>query len=84
MPLGKDVSANMREMYADNKRKGKARGAGGKVRSRAQMIAIAMSAAGKSKNKAGDMHKMPDGHMMSDKEMMMKMRASRGHSKGSA
>lgn len=50
MPLGKDISANMRELYADNKRSGKERGANGKVRSRAQMIAIAMSAAGKSKS----------------------------------
>lgn len=50
MPLGKNVSANMRELYADNKKKGKERGANGKVRSRKQMIAIAMSVAGKSKN----------------------------------
>jgi hypothetical protein len=49
MPLGKNVSSNIRELYKDNKKSGKARGANGKVRSRAQMIAIAMSAAGKSK-----------------------------------
>lgn len=59
MPLGKDVSANIREMYADNKKKGKERGAKGKPRSRAQMIAIAMHAAGKSKKK-----------MMMKKDMM--------------
>jgi len=51
MPLGKDVSKNISELYADNKKKGEARGAGGKPRSRAQIIAIALSAAGKSKNK---------------------------------
>jgi hypothetical protein len=48
MPLGKDVSKNMRELSADNRKKGKERGAGGKARSRNQMIAIALSAAGKS------------------------------------
>lgn len=47
MPLGKNVSANIKELYKDNKKKGKARGANGKPRSRAQIIAIAMSAAGK-------------------------------------
>ena len=47
--LGKDVSKNMHELAMDNKKKGKARGAGGTPRSREQMIAIALSAAGKSK-----------------------------------
>ena len=50
MPLTKNVSANIKELYADNKKTGKARGANGKPRSRAQIIAIAMSAAGKSKD----------------------------------
>jgi len=49
MPLGRNVSANIRELMADNKKKGKARGAGGKPRSKKQIIAIALSAAGKSK-----------------------------------
>lgn len=49
MPLGKSVSKNIKELYADNAKKGKARGANGKPRSRAQMIAIAYSAAKKSK-----------------------------------
>jgi len=49
MPLGKDVSKNMHELAMDNMKKGKERGAGGKPRSRQQMIAIALSAAGKSK-----------------------------------
>ena len=53
MPLGGNVSANIRELYKDNKKKGKARGANGKPRSRAQIIAIGLSAAGKSKNKKG-------------------------------
>ena len=51
MPLGKNVSANIHELYADNKKKGKARGAGGVARPRAQIIAIALTAAGKSKGK---------------------------------
>jgi hypothetical protein len=41
----------MHELYADNRKSGKARGANGKPRSRKQMIAIAMSAAGMSKRK---------------------------------
>jgi hypothetical protein len=49
MPLGKDVSKNMHELAMDNRKKGKERGAGGTPRSRQQMIAIALSAAGKSK-----------------------------------
>ena len=49
MPLGKDVSKNMSELARDNRKKGKEREAGGKARSRQQMIAIALSAAGKSK-----------------------------------
>lgn len=49
MPLGKDVGANMREMMKDNMKKGKERGMGGKKRSRKQMIAIALHAAGKLK-----------------------------------
>jgi len=51
MPLGKNVSKNIRELYKDNKKSGKARGANGKARGRKQIIAIAMSAAGKSKKK---------------------------------
>jgi len=51
MPLGKNVSKNISELYADNKKKGKERGAMGKARSRQQIIAIALSAAGKSKGK---------------------------------
>ena len=49
MPLGKNVSKNIKELMADNKKKGKERGAGGKPRSRKQIIAISLSAAGKSK-----------------------------------
>ena len=48
-PLGKNVSKNIHELYMDNKKSGKARGANGKPRSRAQIIAISLSAAGKSK-----------------------------------
>lgn len=51
MPLGKNVSKNIRELIKDNKKKGKARGANGKKRSRKQIIAIALNAAGKSKKR---------------------------------
>jgi len=51
MTLGKNVSKNISELYADNKKSGKARGAMGKPRSRDQIVAIALSAAGKSKGK---------------------------------
>jgi len=40
MPLGKDIGKNIRELKADNKKKGKAKGAGGKARSMKQIIAI--------------------------------------------
>lgn len=49
MPLGKNIKKNFHELYLDNKKKGKARGANGKPRSRAQIIAIALSAAKKKK-----------------------------------
>ena len=49
MSLTKDVSKNIKELYADNKKTGKERGANGTARSRKQIIAIAMSVAGKSK-----------------------------------
>ena len=51
MPLGKNVSKNISELYKDNKKSGKARGANGKPRSRTQIIAISLAAAGKSKKK---------------------------------
>ena len=47
MPLGKNVSKNIRELYKDNKKKGKERGANGKIRSRKQILAIALSSAKK-------------------------------------
>lgn len=48
----KTISANIRELMADNKKKGKARGQGGKPRSRKQIIAIALTVAGKSRPSA--------------------------------
>jgi len=51
MPLTKNVSKNISELYKDNMKKGKEKGANGKVRPRKQIIAIALKAAGKSKYK---------------------------------
>lgn len=45
----KTISANIRELYKDNKKSGKAKGAGGKARPRKQIIAIALSMARKKK-----------------------------------
>jgi len=46
MPLGKDIGKNIRELRADNRKKGKARGAGGRPRSQKQILAIALRSAG--------------------------------------
>lgn len=47
----KTISSNIRELYKDNKKTGKAKGAGGKARPRKQIIAIALSQAKRSKRK---------------------------------
>lgn len=49
MPLGKSVKSNIKELIADNKKKGKAKGVNGKKRPIKQIVAIAYSAAGKKK-----------------------------------
>lgn len=52
MPLlsgKKNIGKNIKELMADNKKTGKAKGANGKVRSRKQIIAIALSKAKKVK-----------------------------------
>jgi hypothetical protein len=46
MPLGKDIGKNIRELRADNRKKGSARGAGSKPRSQKQILAIALRSAG--------------------------------------
>jgi hypothetical protein len=51
VPLGKNVSKNISELYKDNKKSGKAKGQNGKPRSRSQIIAVAISAANKAKKK---------------------------------
>lgn len=53
MPLKKSMSAKkiMHELKLDNQKKGKARGQGGKPRSRKQMVAILLSVKGKSRKK---------------------------------
>lgn len=51
MPLGTDIGKNIRELRADNKKKGKARGQGGKKRSAKQILAIALAAARQIKKK---------------------------------
>lgn len=53
MPLAKgkkNIGKNIKELMADNKKTGKARGANGKPRSRKQILAIALSVA-KNKSK---------------------------------
>lgn len=47
MPITKNVKQNFKELYADNKKSGKEKGANGKPRSRKQIIAIALSKKGK-------------------------------------
>ena len=52
MPLKKgksNIGRNIKELMADNKKKGKAKGTNGKPRSRKQMIAIALRVAGVKK-----------------------------------
>lgn len=51
MPLTADIGANIRELRADNKKKGKARGADGKRRSKAQILAISLAVARRLKRK---------------------------------
>lgn len=43
MPLTNNIGKNIKELIADNKKKGKARGANGKVRPMKQILAIALS-----------------------------------------
>lgn len=45
----KNIGYNIRELKADNKKKGKAKGAGGKPRGMKQIIAIALSFGKKKK-----------------------------------
>jgi hypothetical protein len=49
MPLGRDIGKNIAELIADNRKKGKARGANGKPRKKSQILAIALKAARKKK-----------------------------------
>lgn len=49
MPITKNIKKNFKELYADNKKEGKERGANGKPRSRKQIIAIALSKSKKKK-----------------------------------
>lgn len=54
MPLKKGkkaVSSNIRELLANNRKKGKARGANGKSRSKKQILAISLRAAGVPKKR---------------------------------
>lgn len=45
----KNIGKNISELRADNKKSGKAKGANGKPRSEKQILAIALSKAGKKK-----------------------------------
>lgn len=51
MPLTDNVKKNIKELYTDNQKTGKERGANGKKRSLKQILAISYSAAGKSNKK---------------------------------
>lgn len=56
MPLTRNVAQNIKELYKDNQKRGKAKGANGKVRSNKQIIAIAIAASKmpmQSKSKVG-------------------------------
>lgn len=48
-PGKKNIGKNIAELVADNKKKGKARGANGKVRPMKQIVAIALSVSRKKK-----------------------------------
>ena len=58
MPLGKDIGKNIRELRADNKKKGSARGAGGKPRGEKQILAIALRSAGVKPKSGGRKFRM--------------------------
>lgn len=49
MPITKNVTKNIKELVADNKKEWKEKGANGKERSIKQIVAIAYSAAKKKK-----------------------------------
>ena len=51
MPLTKDFIQGIRELFLDNKKKEKAKGANGKPWGKTQTISAALSAAGKENNK---------------------------------
>lgn len=54
MPLlkgKKNIGKNIKELQADNKKTGKAKGANGKPRSKKQILAIALNVAGVKKSK---------------------------------
>ena len=54
MPLKKGKSSigeNIKELERDNRKRGAERGANGKVRSKAQILAIVLNQAGKKKKK---------------------------------
>lgn len=54
MPLlkgKKNIEKNITELQKDNQKKGKERGAGGKPRSKSQILEIALSTAGVKKKK---------------------------------
>jgi hypothetical protein len=42
MPITKNVKKNIKELYLDNKKTGKAKGANGKARPAKQILAIAL------------------------------------------
>jgi hypothetical protein len=49
MPLGRNIQKNIKELIADNRKKGKAMGASGKKRPLKQIVAISYAVAKKKK-----------------------------------
>lgn len=74
MPLGKGINNDIKELYADNRRGGKARGSNGKKRSRAQIIAIALASNRKKKKKKKPTKMARGGKVSSGHSRMCKRR----------
>ncbi len=66
-----NIGANIKELVADNKKSGKAKGANGKVRPMKQILAIAISTAKKSEPKHSKAHEKKETKAVKAKEKKM-------------